>query len=313
MAKQSKFRIGIDIGTNAVKVASYHYGKKKERLTQLMKYDFLQGDIVQNIEDVNETHIMTAVRDMVEELPFRRSSMRVGISADYHNVFSIQVPQVAKHELKQTLFWEMTPLLPDPIDNYEFDYSILPNTSRKRSNVLVAVLKKSKMEWLSKLFKSLSTDVDVLETTVLPAADLLLKGLGKLDEPIGFLQVGASHSHYMIIDAKSYPEFLYIPIGGNKLNKLIAGERDVPFLEAEYLRLGLMSQDDEEEEEGSEEEQGGSNVNLDIYMSNEKVGQALKELSISVKKMNLRHEYTTGQKVEKLFATGGLINDEFVH
>ena len=131
MAKAEKFRIGIDIGTNAVKMASYHIGKRKDKFSMLRKFDFLQEDVVQNVADVNETHIMSAVRELISDLPFRKASIRVGLSADYHNVFSMQVPQVAKHELKQTLFWEMTPLLPDAIETYEFDYSILPQTSRR--------------------------------------------------------------------------------------------------------------------------------------------------------------------------------------
>jgi hypothetical protein len=47
-------------------------------------------------------------------------------------------------------------------------------------------------------------------------------------------------------------------------------------------------------------------------MENKRVGQKLKELSMTIRKLNFRHFYNTGQKVEKLYVTGGLLNDSFI-
>jgi len=316
MAKAAKYTIGIDIGTNAVKVASYHVQRKKTALSVLMKYDFLQQDIVKEIKEVNETHVMAAVKQMLNELPYKRASIRVGITADYHNIFSLQVPQVAQHELKQTLFWELTPLLPEPVDHYEYDYAILPQTTRKKLNILLAVLKKVKMDWLNKLFKSLGTQMDILETTSLPAVDLFMREQGKLTEAVGFLQLGASHSSYILVDPKAYPEFLHIPFGGNLLNNLIADDRDIPFSDAEFLRLGIMGKvkaENEDDPESVAKAERESQINRSaLYMENEEIGKALKKMTASVEQVNARHAYQTNTRVEKIYVTGGLLNDEFI-
>ncbi len=316
MAKSAKFRIGIDIGTNAIKVASYHAQKKRMKLSKLLKFDFLQEDIVQNVTDVNETHVMTAVKNMLNELPYRRASIRVGLSSDFHNIFCMQVPQVAQHELKQTLYWELTPLLPGPVENYEYDYTILPQTEKKKLNILLAVMKTSRMEWLDKLFKSLSTQMDILETPVLPAVDLFFKSNPKQSDTVGFLQLGASNSSYTIVDSKNHPEFLFIPFGGNTMNSNIADQRDIPFAEAEFLRLGIRHTsaygNEETVEEARERQEAMEVSRTALYMENEEIAAGLKNLSRMVKQMNMRHDYQTGETVSRIYVTGGLLNDDFV-
>ena len=224
----------------------------------------------------------------------------MGLSAKYQNLFFLQLPQIASHELKQALFWELAPLLPDPVDNYEFDFALLPQSEKKKVNILLAVIKKTRVEWLQKVFKSLSANISVLETSTLPTIELFHKSHPKSSETIGLLQLGGSNSHYTIVDPNSHPEFLYLPFGGNNLNSIIAKTSNVAFIEIEYLRRGVL-------------EMSSNNEPLSaLYMSNSNISRALKDMSLTLRKLNFRHFYNTGQKVGKLYVTGGLLNDSFI-
>jgi len=300
VAKGKKIKIGVDIGSNAIKVAAYHTKKSSRKNNKLLKYDFLEEDVVKDVREINETHIMNGVKALLSDLPYKRADINVGLSAKYQNLFFLQLPQIATHELKQALFWELAPLLAEPTDNYEYDFSILPQTQKKKLNILLAVIKKNRIEWLLKVFKSLSTNAQVLETSTLPTVQLFNSMHPKSTEVVGILQLGGSNSHYTILDPGQHPEFLYLPFGGNNLNTIIAKTADIPFIEVEYLRRGVL-------------EMSSNNEPITaLYMENKTVGQKLKELSMTIRKMNFRHFYNTGQKVEKLYVTGGLLNDSFI-
>ena len=281
-------------------MASYYSKKKNNKAAKLLKYDFLEEDVVKDIREINETHIMNGIKTLLAELPYKRADINVGLSATYQNLFFLQLPQIANHELKQALFWELAPLLSDPVDNYEYDFALLPPSQKKKVNVLLAVIKKNRIEWLQKVFKSLSTNITVLETSTLPTVELFTKGIPKLSEPIGILQLGGSNSHYTIIDPAQHPEFLYLPFGGNYLNTIIAKSADIPFIEVEYLRRGVLELSSNEQPLTA------------LYMENAKVGKQLKDMSLTLRKLNFRHFYNTGQKVTKLYVTGGLLNDSFI-
>ncbi len=300
MASSKKIRIGIDIGTNSIKLASFYSKKKNKKHSKLLKYDFLEEDVVTDVREVNEPHIMTGLKTLLGEVPYKRAKINVGLSAKFQNLFFLQLPQIASHELKQALFWELAPLLSDPVDNYEYDFALLPQTQKKKVNVLLAVIKKNRIEWLQKVFKSLSTNIDILETSTLPTVELFHKSHPKLVDAVGVLQLGGSNSHYTIVDQAQHPEFLYLPFGGNDLNSIIAKTADIPFIEVEYLRRGVMEMSSNDQPLSA------------LYMENTRVGKALKDLSLTVRKLNFRHFYNTGQKVSKLYVTGGLLNDSFI-
>ncbi len=266
----------------------------------MLKYDFLVEDVVKDVREINETHIMNGIKILLSEVPYRRADINVGLSAQYQNLFFLQLPQIASHELKQALFWELAPLLTDPVDQYDFDYAMLPQSQKKKVNILLAVIKKNRIDWLQKVFKSLSTTLTLLETSTLPTIDLFQRSHPKSVESVGILQLGGSNSHYTIIDPAHHPEFLYLPFGGNTLNRTIAKTEDIPFVEVEYLRRGAL-----------EVSSKGTPL-TSLYMENPKIEAQLKELALTIRKLNFRHFYNTGQKIEKLYVTGGLLNDSFI-
>ena len=295
-----KIRIGVDIGTNAIKIACYYTKKSQKKDAELLKYDFFVEDDISNVHEVNETNIVNGLKDLLSDLPYKRASINVGVSTDFQNIFFLQLPQMASHEIKQALFWELAPLLAKPVENYEYDFSLLPQTEKKKVNILLAVVEKARIEWIQKVFKSLSGGLNLLETTTLPTVDLFHHLNAKGDETVGILHLGGSNSHYTILDRNQYPEFLYLPFGGNTLNRIIAKQADIPDREVELLRRGML-------------ENSSTGVPLhQLYMESKAIEKQLKNLSMTIRKNNFRHFYHTGEKVTKLYVTGGLVNDSFI-
>ena len=284
MASKADLRIGIDIGSNAIKMVSHH-PKKDAGLSRLALLDLIQEAKVHRPNDVDDTHILNGLHQLLNELPYKKASIRVCLSATMNNLFVVTIPHVGEQELKQALFWELGPLLPDPAKNYEFDYQVLSSDPKKKKRtVLIGVFKKDRLERILKVFNGLGKGIDILETDILSALDLFLEEFQKIEETIGFLQLGAAHSNYVVLSPESDPKFLFIPFGGNTLNNTIAGDMEVSFLEAENHRR---------------------KKEVDVH-------SALQNFADTIIRFNIHYFQKTGSTLNKIFVTGGLLNDSFV-
>jgi len=300
MAGKIKNRVGIDIGSNSIKLVSYNL-KKNSDLSRLAKVNLVSEDRVQHPDEVDETHLANALTELLQDVPNNKSSIRVCLTAARNNVFIIQLPKVSENEIKQALFWELGPLLPNPVKEYEYDYKVLKHkNSKDEMYVLVGVYRRDRMDRIMKIIRGLGKDIDILETDTLPAIDLYLTTTGGLVEPIGFLQLGAAHSQYTVLIPGHHPGFLFIPFGGNTLNDLIMKQKEVPFLTAESLR-----------HKGNEKVSKKRSWQYPVTMKSA-LEDALEGLANKVIRYNVFHQQKTEQIVKKIIVTGGLLNDKFV-
>jgi type IV pilus assembly protein PilM len=291
---KSSLRIGIDIGSNSIKLVSYS-PKGKPVLSRLSLIDLIKEEIVQRPEDITESHIMAGIKELLEGLPYKKASIRVCLSESINNLFVVDIHGVGEQELKQALFWELGPLLPKPVNNYEYDYQILQNDHKKKKiTVLVGVYNKENLKRILKIFKNLGKSVDILETDTLSALDLFVSLSGNLKYSVALLQVGATHSNYTILTPDSHPNFLFIPFGGNRLNEIIAKNRGISFLSAEIFRRRNETTDD------------SISQDPDIL-------DALQQFISTIVRFNIYHRIRTGKTPRKIYITGGLLADRFIY
>ncbi|MFQ6675711.1 MAG: pilus assembly protein PilM [Fidelibacterota bacterium] len=285
MPRTADFRIGIDVGSNALKMVSYH-PRKQDELSQLALIDLLRETKVQSPDEISDSHVFQAISEWLKGLPYKKASIRVSLSAKMNNLFTVTIPEVSEKELKTTLFWELGPLLPEPVKSYEYDYQILGrNHKKKKLTLLVGVFEKDRLDRIFKLFNRLGKTVDVLETDTLAALDLFLKDAGELTECTGFLNLGASHTHYAIVAPDRDPAFLFIPFGGNTVNAALARREDISVLEAEELRRN-----------------GGEGP----------VSEGVDMLTNTVARFNVHYQNKFGLAMKKIYVTGGLANDSVI-
>lgn len=300
MAKKIEYRIAFDIGNHSIKMVSYHQ-KGSDGLSQLALINLVDKERAQRPQDVNDLHIGEGIRHLINQLPYKKASLRVCLSATMNNLFVVTIPEVAEQELKQALFWELGPLLPDPVKNYEYDYQLLNhNHKRKKMTVLIGVVEKGRLERIFKLFGRLGKGVDILETDTLSALDLFLTQYPDSEETVGFLQLGATHCNYAILSPEQDARFLFLPFGGNKLSDVLVKAKEIPFLSAEELRRG--KQPDLPLDEGEES----------LPLNSPEIDDALKKFATTIVQFNIHHHHRTDTEVSKIFVTGGLLNDRFV-
>jgi Tfp pilus assembly PilM family ATPase len=267
-------------------------------LSRLGLIDLIKEEIVQRPEDITESHIMAGLKELLEGLPYKKASIRVCLSESINNLFIVHIHRVGEQELKQALFWELGPLLPKPVNNYEYDYQVLQiDHKKKKMTVLVGVYNKENLKRILKIFKNLGKSVDILETDTLSALDLFVSLSGNLKSSVALLQLGATHSNYTILTPDSYPNFLFIPFGGNRLNEIIVKNHGISLLSAENLRR----------------RNGHINGKIEDSISQDHdILDTMQQFISTIVRFNIYHRIRTGKAPSKIYITGGLLADQFI-
>lgn len=298
MARRRDFRIGLDIGSNCIKMVSYHLDSTKtSRLARLWLADLIAEETIKRPMDASETLFEETLAGWIEGTPYKKASVRLCLSASEGNLFVVTIPQVGLEDLENTLFWELRPLLSQSVENYRYVYQVL-SRERKQMTLLVGLYEKKRLERVLRILKKVGIRPDVVETDTLAAVDLFLKELDEIDKPLGFLQLGANHSSYAILSPDAHPRFLFIPFGGNKLTEITAKDKGIPFSKAESVRRAAG-----EKQRKKRKKQSG-----DVQHIDEMIG----DLSRTIVRFNAHYREKTGQKLSKIYMTGGLLNDPVI-
>lgn len=300
MAIRGDFRIGLDIGTNCLKMISYHKATtKKPELARIRFVDLISEEKVRHSADVSDVLILDTLTEWLDDLPYKKASVRLCLSSSESNLFVVTLPQVDMQELDKALFWELGPFLPQSVEYYEYTYQVL-SLERNQLTILVGVYKKETLKRILKVFKKVGIRPDIIETDTLAVVDLFLTEFSELEESLGLLQLGANHSNYAILSPDSFPRFLFIPFGGNKLNDRIAKEKSLSFNQAEKLRR-------------PPEQEGKPGSKRGLYRDDDRIVHgALEDLSKTIVRFNTHYQNKTGQRLSKIYLTGGLLNDQIV-
>ncbi|MCF7801995.1 MAG: hypothetical protein K9N34_08245 [Candidatus Marinimicrobia bacterium] len=297
--RKPKLRIGLDIGGHTVKLVAINL--RNNSVYACRQEPLVNDEMARTPEDVGDGHIRVALRKILKDLPYRRTPVRLVMSTPHNNVFILTIPEVDDAQIKQTIFWELGPLLPQATQNYEIDYRVLRRERKKRSLVvLVGTLLQSRFEMTMSAIKNFISEVPLLDLESLVILERFRDDFPDLESPAGLLHLGATHTLYTVVMPDTDPAFLVLPFGGDLLNGIIVRNRGVPFLTAEQQRKdptfaeGILSQQESGEKEARE------------------IWQILVQFISTILRFNARYELQAGKTITRIIATGGMANDHLV-
>lgn len=291
--------IGIDIGNNSMKIATIA-PKGEEHHSQLEMISLQDDDEIKPGNGLNTDRIIEIVNKRMVQLPLNVVSVRVCLSATINNIFVIDIPGDEELKLNENIPWELTPFLPGLVEDYEYSYKVLDiDPAGEKTTVIVAVYQKNTVRQLLQAFKKADTVINVLDTDSLPMLDLFKKDTSDEDSSYGLLQLGAAHCNYLVVTPDSHPQYLYIPFGGNTLNEIIARINGLTTIEAEELRRS------------SDSDTAMQQINANVMLKKE-IDLVLQKLADTIIRYNIYNQRKTGNKIEKLYVTGGLVNDSII-
>ena len=247
--------LSIDIGSNNLKIAEFVYATGSLRMT---KFDSRRLDI--NPEDGDEAEIIAFIRTynaMVAENDFSASEVRVTLPSKVSFQRLSKLPPIpgSRAAIDKIVEYEARQTVPYAINDVEWSYQLIRHDwEEKRMETqedgsLVEVVEPR--EEYEAMFVAVKTDVitaytDVIEDSgkkvisveIAPIAlfNAALAAQVKDGEPTLMINIGSRSSSLMIADGNR--AFIRdIPIAGDTITNQIAKEFNIPFAEAEQMKL----------------------------------------------------------------------------
>lgn len=116
--------IGVDIGSSAVRAAEVVIDGQRSELQRFAQVGLPAGAVVEG-EVRDQAAVSAALKRLWAEGGFRRRDVVLGVSSQRAMVRLIEMPAIAPKELRSALRYEIGDLLPIPLDQAVFDYSVL--------------------------------------------------------------------------------------------------------------------------------------------------------------------------------------------
>lgn len=116
-----RVRIGLDIGSSAVRVAEVTMHGPNGELTRFGQVGLPEGAVVEG-EVRDHVAVAKAIKRLWSEAGIRRRDVVIGVSSQRSLVRLVEMPKMAGSELRSALQYQMAELLPIGVEQAIFDY-----------------------------------------------------------------------------------------------------------------------------------------------------------------------------------------------
>jgi len=139
-------KIGLDIGSSAVRAAEVTLDGDKSQLVRFAQVGLPAGAVVEG-EIRDQAEVAAALKRLWAEGGFRRRDVVLGISSQRAMVRVIEVPALSEKELRPALRYQIGELLPIPVEQAVYDFTTLgpgrpKDGGEPKTEVLVVVAQK---------------------------------------------------------------------------------------------------------------------------------------------------------------------------
>jgi type IV pilus assembly protein PilM len=249
-----KNRLGIDIGTSAIKIVELSQESGRWKLVNYGIYELHSSeggaDAPKSIMDLSDAEIAQAIKDILVRAGMK--SRRAVASVSSFSTFAtvIEMPYISEEELAKTIPFEARKYIPVPIDQVVLDWSIIgvvddkdgataipkgpvPAGTTVTVEVFLAAVPKDDTARYQRIMKIAGIDLVALE---LENSSLVRALLGNDLALTAIVNIGGRSSSIVIV-SKGYERLGHnYEIGGYEMTKAIASALAVSEEQAEALK-----------------------------------------------------------------------------
>ncbi|MGH2739094.1 MAG: type IV pilus assembly protein PilM [Actinomycetota bacterium] len=241
----ARIRVGLDIGSTAVRAAELSVGSDPPALVRAAQVPLAAGT-VENGEVKDIAAVADAVRELWRRGGFKTRDVALGVGSQRVVVREVTVPAMPERDLRQSLPFQVQELIPIPLENAVMDFDVLDEVEidGQRSYRLFVVA--AQREILDQLVEAAEmARLEPLGIDLIPFALIrsvaMDMGLGLEEADAGeeaLVDIGADVTNICVHD-RGVPRFVRIlPSGGRDVLRLVAGSLGIPVDEVEAHARG---------------------------------------------------------------------------
>ncbi len=280
--------LGIDRGSFSIKVAEIERNMGKFQLV-----GFYEQPVVFS-EGVNREAAETqALQKLFEEYDLKPDHIYTALPGQMTSNRVIDLPFSDFKKVDQTIEFEMENYIPLTLEEMLIDYIIL-NATKGESRVLVSYSTKSDFVQFLNLMNAANIDPRFVGSETVELANIMKLGVLQPEGAYALVDIGHEKTNIVIFIGNQLQFSRTVMFGGRDLTQAIADAMNVPFDEAERLKVEVGNL-------GSETDTADATTRAVAEAMEKPMGDIL----LSLKQTFLSFQQTRGELVQAILLCGG--------
>lgn len=215
--------LGLDLGSYAIKAI---VGNPKKNGLDVLHAVEMANPIGAILPDTPQRRdvLVKALKEFFEQNKLNRNNVHVGLAESLVSTKVVRMPLLSDAELASAIQWQVEQHIPIPLDQMQYEYTVLQRSDSKATEpemqVLIIGVKKQVVESLADIFFDAEINVVSMETDTL-AQLRLVEGLVKPEENIALLHLGAASSTLAFVAGGTFQFVHVVPVAGALFTRAI--------------------------------------------------------------------------------------------
>jgi len=281
--------LGIDVGSYSIKVAQIRRTFKSFELIKFYERQVVYTDVL-----TPEEATTAALRSIIEDNNLSWDNAIVGVPGQFVSSRLISLPFGNKAKIDQTIEFELENYIPFEIADIVADYHII-RASKDASKVLVLYTPTGQFVKYLTMLQSAGLDPRIVCSEGVELVNLVNLGMVPPEGVFAIADIGHKKTTITICRGKSLIYTRTIAMGGYHITEAIAKRLNIPFEEAEKLKIE-MGQINLEEEQRLDE------LSKNVFTA---IRQVCEDMVLHFRQTFFAYQDEEGEAVSGIYLAGG--------
>jgi general secretion pathway protein L len=283
--------LGLDIGTDSIKVVQVTGGARDPRITNFT-----------TVSVKGEEGLAHALKAMFEDERFKSDTAIASIDSASFFYRNVKIPFDDPKKIRKIVSFELEPFLPFPIERLLVDYMIV--SQGDKTEILTAAIERDKIRSYLEMLQPYRIEPKIVD---IDSVSLAVSIIEKTDEADGIvLDIGNLRTTLIQWKHKTIHLVRSLPFGGHDITRAIADQLNIDSVDAETLKRSLGGTASQDEGIGIGQVSGISET-LDVNIVKNIANKALVRLCVMVnntmRAFSAQHDYD--DRPAKAYLNGG--------
>ena len=241
--------VGLDIGSQSIKIAEIEHGKSGRILKNLgiveIDPDLMEEDSIKDLQGVADL-----VKRLFKQLKIKEKKAAISVGGYSIIVKRINVQTMTEEQLLETIHYEAEQYIPFDINDVNLDFQILGENENNRNqmNVLLVAAKKDLIDVYIDLVETAGRQPSIIDVDAFALQNAYESSYfspgEEIDEVeseiVALIDVGASKTSLNILRGTSSLFMRDISMGCDQITRQIAAQIDCSLYDAEQIKTGKL-------------------------------------------------------------------------
>jgi type IV pilus assembly protein PilM len=241
-----KGRVGVDIGSNSVKVAQVtNIPGKKIKLDKYFSIPLPEGAIIED-ELHNEEAILDAIKKCLKNAKISSKVATIGLKGPHSITKKLTLAGGSEDEINDQVNWEAEQYVPFDLETAFLGYHVMGINEGGGVDIIFAAATNNFLNRFRDLVEKADLKVKIIDMDLTAMVNIFEMFMGSkletLNESYLILDIGAQKTNFVIYKNKRILFTKEIPVGGLVVTEEIQRQMGVNYSEAEDLKTSADEQ-----------------------------------------------------------------------